>query len=700
MESPVKQERRGSKLEDSWEETPNRISSSSEYIRSTSPEAKNPIVSPTGPSFGDPTAITLFPSAEEDEASSSMMVAPPAPAVALFPSTNDSEVYRPISSDSPNPYLKLIKEKKVPQTRSKKGHKGKSGKRGDDEGISAKMFTEIAKKNLETWRIGEAGGIQAMVLDEKVTLAADFWDMSTSSLVFQHLNSKFRHCLHEVCEELNLSHESSGSQTDRVVTVSREQVASGHDLSRATYGCQYYNFDVPKQKTISKVLTMDKATLEEIENSIDYAREFEARDDLCVGGRTLFSLKQYPNYDENRVTLVDNEEDLKAVCEGTLKGQKRIGFDLEWHSYRSYKGVTCTIQLCVEGAVVIIDALSCFNSISEHLGPFFEDASIIKCGLCIDQDVAFLFRDFGIVSRGAVDLQKHAALLHADQNLGYVAVLKLCECNKEIVTTLEGHKETTRNTDWRLRPLSRDMRYYAGADCYYLLPCLDVISSRLMEEFGYVPKDTIHRTAAMVRGSVQSALKASQFSVTQWRSNKFYKQYTAAAQKAKKKNGGKTPKKKDGAFAGRNEHVLSELYAWREIEAFECDESLHYIASPKLLFVTSLRLPETVDELLELITSTDGIDYPEKDLALTAPVGILSKDLPSPSLEARKRACLPLLMKTNEAVESYGTNEKPVSMNQMNNKDRETGSGRRRAWAIKISVAIATVAVLKIQGRI
>ena len=473
--------------------------------------------------------------------------------------------------------------------------------------------------------------IEPVHIEEGLVLDIDFWDFESSTLTFTKLNSKFRHCLHEVCEELNLAHESLGSATDRVVTVSRDQKATGHDLSKATYGCQYHSLDVPKQKTKAALWKLNSVDLDYLGEVLSRLKEFEANDDYLYGGRALFSLSHYPNYDENFVHLVDSEDDLRRLA-NTLGQCKRFGFDLEWHSYRSYLGVTCTIQIATEdGTVYVIDALKCFDFVGDCLGPIFSEASIMKCALSLDQDVAFLFRDFGIISRGVVDLQRHAGLLSGNHSLGLVAVLKLCECHENLLTTLIGHKESTRQEDWRTRPLSEDMLFYAGMDSYYLLPCLDIISSRLLEEFGYVPKDTIRTTAQMVQSSLRSALKAAHFSVSPWRANKFYRQHIAKLQKMKKKNGGTGLKKKDKEFVGKNEHVLRLLYAWREEEAFKSDESLHYIASPLLLYLTALHLPTSVDELLDMITKARA-GYPERDLDVTAPIGIRAADLPSLSL--------------------------------------------------------------------
>lgn len=704
----MKQARRDSNSEESsWEETPNRVSSTAEYIRSTSPEVSNSRDSPVP---GDTVAVSLFPSTED--ISSSMTL--PAPAgLALSPQTHglvdENEEISEISAPdtfhgSPKPYLRIIKEKKGP--RSKKGRKVKES---GDEGINSTEFTEIVTNNLKIWKAYVCGGeeddnvrnIRPLALNESI-LGVEFWDMNSDNLDFQRLNSKFRHCLHEICESLDLHHESSGASYNRIVTVSRKKEASGHDLSKASYGCQYYDFDVPKQKTISKLLTMSPRELKELEDRIDDPSKFEARYNTLYVGRAIFSLATYPGYDFSQLIVINNEEELREMCESKLRGHTRMGFDLEWHSYRSYLGVTCTIQLNVGQTVIIVDALRCFDSISECLGPFFEDPNILKCGLCIDQDVAFLFRDFGIVSRAVVDLQKFAALLHPDQmQLGYVDMLKLCECHPTDIKRMTMHKETTRHMDWRLRPLTTAMMYYAGADAYYLLPCFDVIASRLMAEFGIIPKDPSIQTAALVRGSLQSAIQTPRFRITNWRSNKFYKQYQKEQKKKKKeKNGSKGPKKKDRAFVGKNEHVLAELYAWRDKQAFESDESLHFVASPLLLYETALRLPATVDELIHVIATTRGAGYPEKDLNLTAPAGVLAADLPSPSLEARMKACTPLLMATRKAIEAYEEkSNRSVPVNVMESEDKISGTNRRRAWAVKLIVAVATIALLKVKGK-
>jgi ribonuclease D len=598
---------------------------------------------------------------------------------------------------SPKPYLKLLKKKK-----EKGGRRNRAAASGDTtEEANSKTFTKIVKTNLEAWKafVEEDDGnndVTFFVNSECIGLDTAFWDMTAPQLVFRGINSKFRHCLHEVCETLNLSHESSGLATDRIVTVSRELEAKGHDMSKAAYGCQYFDLSVEKQTAKSKVLVMSVAERDNLKELIcdDDSTSFEAKADLVACRAVSSSLAIYPEMGADIITLVNTEQGLQAAV-AFLSKHDRFGFDLEWHSYRSYLGITCTIQIAAEEAVYVIDALACFDLINHYLGPLFENPNIVKVGLCINQDVAFLLRDFGIVTRGAVDLQIAAGILQREANLGYLAVLSVCGCNDTVVNVLAKHKDTTRNNDWRLRPLTQDMLYYAGADSYYLVSCLGILTHRLKQEFGLV--DAIRGSAQMVQASLQGVMSAAtEVKTTDFRKNKQYKIMIDSVKKQRAT--GKGGKKKARQFSGLNEYVLGELYAWRDREAFNSDESQSYIASSKLLFEVALKLPNTIADLLDLIV-TSGAGYPERDLNATLQAGYIHNsnlsDLPSPTEAAREEACIPLFQALTTALESY---EKPTRGPA---SSRPTDEVSRGAWGVHLTVFMGTlvlIGVLKLRA--
>ena len=238
----------------------------------------------------------------------------------------------------------------------------------------------------------------------------------------------------------------------------------------------------------------------------------------------LKSLKGFPVLSQENIFLVQTEEQLEMASHSLLKWD-RISFDAEWHSYRSYFGISCTIQLAAgDGVVFVIDCLACWNGIKRYLGPLFENPRVIKVGLALQQDVQFLLRDFGIVTRGAFDLQIAIKFTEQASNVGYASVLASCGCDPHILSTIEASKTCVRGVDWRRRPLTVEMILYASNDTYYLLPCHDILAHRLVQMRSL--QGAIISSEGMVRDALTATLEKAQFKVSEWSKNKGYRTLT------------------------------------------------------------------------------------------------------------------------------------------------------------------------------
>jgi exosome complex exonuclease RRP6 len=79
-----------------------------------------------------------------------------------------------------------------------------------------------------------------------------------------------------------------------------------------------------------------------------------------------------------------------------LQKSSEIAVDLEHHSYRSYLGITCLMQISDRDEDFIIDTLALRKEIGDELRPIFDDQNIVKVLHGADHDVEWLQRDFGL----------------------------------------------------------------------------------------------------------------------------------------------------------------------------------------------------------------------------------------------------------------------------------------------------------------
>lgn len=174
--------------------------------------------------------------------------------------------------------------------------------------------------------------------------------------------------------------------------------------------------------------------------------------------------------------FVDNLSDLKRTIQ-ELKKEDELAVDLEHHSYRSFLGFTCLIQISTRKFDYILDAIS----LREHLhvlNEIFTDPKVLKVFHGADMDIKWLQRDFGVYVVNLFDTHK------AIQQLGrspYTFASLLFRYANEVTD------KDFQLADWRLRPLSHDMTKYARRDTHYLLyiyDCLrrDIIQESLREE--------------------------------------------------------------------------------------------------------------------------------------------------------------------------------------------------------------------------
>eukprot|EP00048_Salpingoeca_helianthica_P007552 m.112028 g.112028 ORF g.112028 m.112028 type:complete len:830 (-) comp14365_c1_seq1:38-2527(-) len=168
---------------------------------------------------------------------------------------------------------------------------------------------------------------------------------------------------------------------------------------------------------------------------------------------------------------VDTLAELQCVATA-LASVKEFAVDLEAHSFRSYQGFTCLMQISTRTEDFLIDTLA----LRAHMGlllPAFTNPAIVKVLHGADFDVEWLQRDFGLYVVNMFDTGQAMRVLGMPKfSLAYL-LSTMCQVSANKAFQL---------ADWRIRPLSAEMLHYAREDTHYLLFMYDRLVNQLLEQ--------------------------------------------------------------------------------------------------------------------------------------------------------------------------------------------------------------------------
>ncbi|CAB3226099.1 unnamed protein product [Arctia plantaginis] len=267
--------------------------------------------------------------------------------------------------------------------------------------------------------------------------------------------------------------------------------------------------------------------------------------------------------EHTKLTYVDTEAQLDALVEH-LNTVNELAVDLEHHSYRTYQGITCLIQISTnEGGDFIVDALAVREHIHK-LNLVFTNPKKIKVFHGAECDVIWLQRDFGVYIVGLFDTHQAAKVL----NLGGLSLkyllMKYCRVDADKKYQL---------ADWRMRPLPEELVQYARMDTHYLLYIWRMMRAELLN-----------------KDALQSHLLLSVFEQSRQICGVTYNKevitessHMPLYSRSKK------------SFNSQQMAALKMLYKWRDTQARALDESTTYLLPNHML----LSLAETMPRELQ-----------------------------------------------------------------------------------------------------
>ncbi|KAI7793989.1 exosome component 10 [Triplophysa rosa] len=172
--------------------------------------------------------------------------------------------------------------------------------------------------------------------------------------------------------------------------------------------------------------------------------------------------QMYTSIAETSFKFIYMLEDLVALNEKLAK-MSEFAVDLEHHSYRSFLGITCLMQISTREEDFIIDTLQ-LRSEMYILNETFTNPAIVKVFHGADSDIEWLQKDFGLYVVNMFDTHQAARALNLGRNSLDHLLKFYCEVESDKRYQL---------ADWRIRPLPDEMLKYARADTHYLLYVYD-----------------------------------------------------------------------------------------------------------------------------------------------------------------------------------------------------------------------------------
>ncbi|XP_078095230.1 exosome complex component 10 isoform X1 [Mustelus asterias] len=179
----------------------------------------------------------------------------------------------------------------------------------------------------------------------------------------------------------------------------------------------------------------------------------------------------YKPLSETNFHLITSFDELVELNE-KLSKCKEFAVDLEHHSYRSFLGLTCLMQLSTREEDFVIDTLE-LRSEMYILNEVFTDPSIVKVFHGADSDVEWLQRDLGLYVVNMFDTHQAARILNLGRHSLDYLLKQYCDVQADKRYQL---------ADWRMRPLPQEMLRYAQEDTHYLLYIYDTMKNQLWEQ--------------------------------------------------------------------------------------------------------------------------------------------------------------------------------------------------------------------------
>lgn len=273
----------------------------------------------------------------------------------------------------------------------------------------------------------------------------------------------------------------------------------------------------------------------------------------------------YKSLDETLLIVIDKPRDIQILLDD-LKQYNEIAVDLEHHSYRTFQGITCLMQISTRDTDYLIDTLS-LRSELHVLNEIFTKPSVLKVFHGASSDVIWLQRDLSLYVVNMFDTYQAAKQL----NLPYLSLAYLMKryCNVD-------PNKHFQLADWRIRPLPEELMKYAREDTHYLLYIMDILRNDLIE--------SANGQSNILRAVYDRSTEVCKQIYTKptWNEESYMNMY----------------RKSQKMFNNRQLYALRELHKWRDSIARQEDDSTGYVLPNHMLLNIAETLPREMQGIL------------------------------------------------------------------------------------------------------
>eukprot|EP01054_Gregarina_sp_Poly1_P010665 Gregarina_sp_Poly_1__10664@NODE_802_length_6243_cov_119_277850_g585_i0_p1_GENE_NODE_802_length_6243_cov_119_277850_g585_i0NODE_802_length_6243_cov_119_277850_g585_i0_p1_ORF_typecomplete_len719_score98_34DNA_pol_A_exo1/PF01612_20/3_3e42HRDC/PF00570_23/1_1e09_NODE_802_length_6243_cov_119_277850_g585_i040146170 len=347
----------------------------------------------------------------------------------------------------------------------------------------------------------------------------------------------------------------------------------------------------------------------------------------------LFAVTKLLHYEEledsPEVEHIADKEGLSQLIDEVLQSPNSpaiVAVDLEHHSFESYRGQTCLMQLTFNNKDYVIDTLALPALQLNLLNQIFANPAILKVLHGSHFDVLWLQELAGLYLINVFDTYFASKLLKTPGGNSLAALVELY-CNVKLDKSMQ-------TSDWRRRPLTPKMLLYARSDTHYLPYIFVCMKNQLLTRVNdndlvtsiYNPQSTV---TSRGRLQVMWVLEQSRCLALNRVSYKL-PDFAIKSKKIQAKLFAELPEGFD--------FVLMHLLAWRDLQARRRDVLPASILPDRILLTLAQKAPRTQSDANRIL-GTSASKFPKEILARI--LNLLNNailKLPTGSLESLTRS--------------------------------------------------------------
>ncbi|KIM28466.1 hypothetical protein M408DRAFT_308391 [Serendipita vermifera MAFF 305830] len=299
------------------------------------------------------------------------------------------------------------------------------------------------------------------------------------------------------------------------------------------------------------------------------------------------------SFEDTPFTFVDTKAGLDSLLD-KLRQSEEIAIDLEHHSYRSYYGFVCLMQISTRSEDFVVDCLVPeIRAGLEALNEVFTDPTKLKVLHGAESDIVWLQENFNLYIVNLFDTFHASRALELPRASLAFLLSAYCDFTADKRYQL---------ADWRIRPLPSEMLHYARSDTHFLLFVYDQLREALLEKSKSSNSESSGGTSS-IPSFVRTVLKNSE--TTSLR--EFVReQYDAENGEGMRGWAGLVRKwnKRSLLVDGLQRRLFLAVHKWRDEVAREEDESSLFVI-PNQPLLTLIEKPVPTD-LIALYSSFPG----------------------------------------------------------------------------------------------